>query len=237
MILIADEKITGAPSTNLGTTHPHRNVSHRQPPTIHPSPNHRRPAVAIISSPQRFPSRRPSRIGPSTPFSDPASSSVTASRLILTLPIPPSINHQYATVNGRRILSSKGRQYKTAIAQYVLTALAQSPRKKTLLSNLRSHTLNLSLTFFFTSSLRRDLDGGLKIAQDAICGALGLNDNRITEIHLFKAIDKDFPRMECELALSAPFMIPTRKTGKRGSSLGSPLPSSTTRPHPRRTTP
>jgi crossover junction endodeoxyribonuclease RusA len=45
------------------------------------------------------------------------------------------------------------------------------------------------------------LDGGLKIAQDAICQAISLNDNRITEIHLHKDLDADRPRMECLLAL------------------------------------
>jgi crossover junction endodeoxyribonuclease RusA len=32
--------------------------------------------------------------------------------LALVLPLPPSINHQYATVNGRRVLSRAGRDYK-----------------------------------------------------------------------------------------------------------------------------
>jgi crossover junction endodeoxyribonuclease RusA len=57
------------------------------------------------------------------------------------------------------------------------------------------------MRFFFKTGLRRDLDGGLKIAQDAICQAIGLNDNRITEIHLYKDRDADRPRMECRLTL------------------------------------
>jgi crossover junction endodeoxyribonuclease RusA len=48
--------------------------------------------------------------------------------------------------------------------------------------------------------LRRDLDGGLKIAQDAVCEGLGLNDNRIIETHLYKQIDKADPRIEVSLS-------------------------------------
>ena len=37
---------------------------------------------------------------------------VTSESIELTLPVPPSVNHQYATVNGRRLLSAKGRALK-----------------------------------------------------------------------------------------------------------------------------
>jgi crossover junction endodeoxyribonuclease RusA len=43
------------------------------------------------------------------------------------------------------------------------------------------------------------VDGGLKIAQDALCEALGLNDNRIVEIHLYKSRDAHHPRIEMTL--------------------------------------
>ena len=35
--------------------------------------------------------------------------------IVLTLPVPPSVNHQYATVNGRRLLSVTGRSYKAQV--------------------------------------------------------------------------------------------------------------------------
>ncbi len=124
---------------------------------------------------------------------------IAITELSLVLPVPPSINHQYATVNGRRILSSKGRQYKTGVGQEVLHALLTVPDRATLLDNLQTHALSLSICFYFTTALRRDIDGGLKIAQDAICHALGINDNRIIEIHLYKSIDATAPRMECTL--------------------------------------
>jgi crossover junction endodeoxyribonuclease RusA len=123
----------------------------------------------------------------------------TPNELSLILPVPPSINHQYATVNGRRLLSAVGRGYKSFISRRILVCLAQSTHRAILLTALRESNLALSIRFYFSSALRRDLDGGLKIAQDAICEALGLNDNRIAEIHLFKHLDKSQARIEVTL--------------------------------------
>jgi crossover junction endodeoxyribonuclease RusA len=125
---------------------------------------------------------------------------VTAERFSITLPVPPSINHQYATVNGRRLLSSAGRAYKTQVGQQLWVALTQSPARASLMDRLQSGPLALSIRFFFTSALRRDVDGGLKIAQDALCEGLGLNDNRIVETHLYKEVDKTHPRIEVSLS-------------------------------------
>ena len=119
--------------------------------------------------------------------------------IALTLPVPPSVNHQYATVNGRRLLSSAGRAYKAQVGQLVWLKLAQSAHRAALLVRLQSEWLALSIRFYFTSALRRDVDGGLKIAQDALCEGLGINDNRIVETHLYKHIDKDNPRIEVRL--------------------------------------
>ncbi|MGE3978928.1 MAG: RusA family crossover junction endodeoxyribonuclease [Nitrospira sp.] len=125
---------------------------------------------------------------------------ITSDTLTVTLPVPPSINHQYATVNGRRLLSSAGRAYKTCVGRQVWLALAQSPAGLSLRDRLQSGSLALTIRFFFASALRRDLDGGLKIAQDAVCEGLGLNDNRIIETHLYKQVDKTDPRMEVSLS-------------------------------------
>jgi len=68
---------------------------------------------------------------------------------------------------------------------------------------LRTEPLALSIRFYFTSPLRRDVDGGLKIAQDALCEGIGLNDNRIIETHLYKDLDRTNPRIEVSLSLAA----------------------------------
>ncbi len=121
----------------------------------------------------------------------------------LTLPVPPSVNHQYATVNGRRLLSSAGRAYKAHVGQLVWLTLTKSKHRSSLLPRLKTESLALSIRFYFTSALRRDVDGGLKIAQDALCEGLGINDNRIVETHLYKNVDKANPRIELVLSTLA----------------------------------
>jgi len=135
--------------------------------------------------------------------------------LFVVLPLPPSINHQYATVNGRRVLSSIGRHYKNAVGKHLSAILHQSPHRADFFEGLESHVLTLSIRFYFKTALRRDLDGGLKIAQDAICQAISLNDNRITEIHLHKDLDADRPRMECTLAQHRPLPTKAKTPRKR----------------------
>jgi crossover junction endodeoxyribonuclease RusA len=64
---------------------------------------------------------------------------------------------------------------------------------------LREGWVGLFLDMYFETPLRRDLDGGLKILQDALLDSLGVNDNRVVDIHLVKRIDPLRPRVEIEL--------------------------------------
>jgi crossover junction endodeoxyribonuclease RusA len=115
--------------------------------------------------------------------------------LSLALPLPPSINHQYATVQGRRVLSSAGRRFKNQVGQEMLCILAKRGSAVSLTQTLDGCSFALDLRFYFVSALRRDIDGGLKITQDAVCEALGINDNRIVEVTLRKEMDPATPRM------------------------------------------
>lgn len=150
-----------------------------------------------VTAPRIAPRTIPSSRMPVSPTSPHPSTDTHA--VALTLPVPPSVNHQYATVNGRRMISSAGRAYKAQVGQLVWLKLAQSTQRAALLTRLQSEWLALSIRFYFTSALRRDVDGGLKIAQDALCEGLGINDNRIVETHLYKHIDKGNPRIEVYL--------------------------------------
>jgi crossover junction endodeoxyribonuclease RusA len=149
-----------------------------------------------VAVPRIAPSMAPSSRMPASPSLHPPTESHAVA---LTLPVPPSVNHQYATVNGRRLISSAGRAYKAQVGQLVWLKLAQSAHRAALLARLQSEWLALSIRFYFTSALRRDVDGGLKIAQDALCEGLGINDNRIVETHLYKHVDKANPRIEVRL--------------------------------------
>ncbi len=116
--------------------------------------------------------------------------------LALVLPVPPSVNHQYATVNGRRVLSRDGRAYKALVVEEVEAWAQRQELTGSDLAGFGHHYLALTITFYFRTALRRDLDGGLKIAQDALCEALGINDNLVAEIHLSKRVDRLNPRIE-----------------------------------------
>jgi crossover junction endodeoxyribonuclease RusA len=120
-------------------------------------------------------------------------------QLRLTLPLPPSINEQYATVEGRRVSSPVARRFKRQVREVLRSLERQGILNDELLNDFRQGYLALFLDFYFTTPLKRDLDGGLKITQDALCEGLGLNDNRVVDIHLTKHIDPLHPRLYVEL--------------------------------------
>jgi crossover junction endodeoxyribonuclease RusA len=115
------------------------------------------------------------------------------------LPLPPSINQQYATVKGRRVLSRASRKYKKEVGRAIRRLRAEGVIADALVSALRQGFVGLFIDFYFETPLRRDLDGGFKITQDAICDALGVNDNRVVDVHLVKRIDPLRPHIEVEL--------------------------------------
>lgn len=119
------------------------------------------------------------------------------------LPMPPGVNNQYVTVNGRRVLSKEARRWKTQATQ-LLARLVLPPSFS---ATLREGYLALFIDFYFETPLRRDLDGGLKIAQDVICQSLGIDDRRVVDIHLVKRIDPLHPRIEVELEALADWMF------------------------------
>jgi crossover junction endodeoxyribonuclease RusA len=103
------------------------------------------------------------------------------------------------TVNGRRMLSPEARRYKRGVLRLLRRKRDTGEISAELCAAAQRGYLALFIDVFFETPLRRDLDGGLKIAQDAICSALDVNDNRVVDIHLVKRIDPLHPRIEVEL--------------------------------------
>ena len=120
-------------------------------------------------------------------------------RVTLQLPLPPSINQQYATVDGRRVLSERSRRYKRAVVHQIQQLRLKGVISEQFIAHARAGYLALFIDFYFKTPLRRDLDGGLKIAQDAICTGLGIDDRRVVDIHLIKRTDSSRPRIEVEI--------------------------------------
>jgi len=117
----------------------------------------------------------------------------------LRLPLPPGVNNQYATVNGRRVLSAEARRFKAEVDSRLQSHRFSGHLSDALLAALRSDYLSLFIDFYFATPMKRDLDDGLKITQDALCESLGINDNRVVDIHLVKRIDPRNPRIEVQI--------------------------------------
>jgi len=119
--------------------------------------------------------------------------------LSLVLPLPPGVNNQYATVGGRRVLSAEARRFKASVKNRIDNLSFSGGLSEALRQTLLRSYLSLFIDFYFPTPMKRDLDGGLKITQDALCESLGINDNRVVDIHLVKRIDPRNPRIVVQI--------------------------------------
>jgi crossover junction endodeoxyribonuclease RusA len=124
------------------------------------------------------------------------------STLCITLPLPPGVNNQYVTVGNRRVLSKDARAFKRDVAA-VTRELHMREDVTVLLPTLREKPFACDLVFYFETPFKRDLDGGLKIALDAVCTGLGLDDRYVVSMTLEKRIDPLHPRLEMEIGPAA----------------------------------
>jgi crossover junction endodeoxyribonuclease RusA len=119
--------------------------------------------------------------------------------LRVVLPLPPGVNNLYVSVKGRRVLSGEGKRFKAQVVSHLDVMRYSGALPEQTLAALRSSYLSLFIDFYFATPMRRDLDGGLKITQDALCEGLGINDNRVVDIHLVKRVDPLRTRIEVAL--------------------------------------
>lgn len=120
-------------------------------------------------------------------------------RVRFSLPLPPSINSQYTQVGKIRVLSKEHEAFKRQVDRRLHRLRVDDVITDAFIERLKAGWIGLFLDFYFETPLRRDLDGGLKITQDAILASLGINDNRVVDIHLVKRIAPNNPRVEVEL--------------------------------------
>lgn len=92
----------------------------------------------------------------------------------LILPLPPTVNHLYTVANGRKILSSAGRDYRRAVASAVLQQTAsRPPLTGSLAITVRMHAP--------ADGHRRDLDNYLKSTLDALVRSGVLADDSLID--------------------------------------------------------
>jgi crossover junction endodeoxyribonuclease RusA len=97
------------------------------------------------------------------------------------------------------VSTAVARRFKRQVKKKLVMLEREGVLNEELRERLCHGYLSLLLAFYFETPLKRDLDGGLKIAQDALCEGLGLNDNRVVSIHMLKYIDPLHPHLDVEL--------------------------------------
>ena len=97
----------------------------------------------------------------------------------LRLPYPPSLNNLYATVQGRRVLSARGRQYHTEVAWLVRQTRQGAPPL--------TGRLGFQMEVHRHDKRPCDLSNLVKVTEDAIAEGGGYgNDNQIDELHVLR---------------------------------------------------
>lgn len=119
--------------------------------------------------------------------------------LRLSLPLPPSVNSQYATVGRRRVLSADARSFNRDVDKAIALLRGKGGLEPAVERSFGRSLLGVYLDYYFETPHRRDLDGGLKITLDALGRALGFDDRSVVDLHLSKRIDPLQPRVEVEI--------------------------------------
>jgi crossover junction endodeoxyribonuclease RusA len=137
-------------------------------------------------------------------------------RIRFILPLPPSVNHQYYLRNGLLTLSNDAQVYKRSLVRALskikasgelsMTSICMgSPNQQNEMEGWQKlrckRLLSMHYEFFLRSIGARDLDNGVKLVQDAICEALGIDDRDVVEIYMAKRVDKENPRLVVTMKL------------------------------------
>ena len=96
--------------------------------------------------------------------------------ITLILPFPPSMNTYWRNLNGRTLLSAKGRKYKTDVVYAVYEQLKQDPKPIT-------DNVAVKVEFYPPNNIRRDMDNYFKALFDSLTTAgVWIDDSQIKRI-------------------------------------------------------
>lgn len=93
-----------------------------------------------------------------------------------------SLNTMY---RGRRFLTKDGKSTKEAM-QYEFSSAWDK--------EVIEGDVALNVIFYFPDNRKRDCDSHLKALLDSMSGIVYKDDSQITELHVYKIVDKDNPR-------------------------------------------
>lgn len=118
--------------------------------------------------------------------------------------LPLSVNHAYANVRGRRMLTKKGKAYKNETQAYIAR---HYPEELKLLQRDLPYDVLIDLTFKGRETLltktwpdgggknrykRLDANNRVKLFEDALAGATGLDDSHNWLVAVGKSWHRDF---------------------------------------------
>jgi len=107
--------------------------------------------------------------------------------VILTLPECPSSNRWWRNVKGRMVKSREAREYQETVGTLALMSRMEIIEKPT----------EVAVTIhWYREALRGDLDKRYSIMLDALQGIAFENDSQIAEIHAYRSLSRENPRME-----------------------------------------
>lgn len=99
--------------------------------------------------------------------------------------LPVGVNHAYSdNRNGRRFLTSIGREYKEAIGW---AARENNPQ------GILFKKPSVHIIYTYPDHRRRDIDSGIKLTLDALNGVLWDDDSQVVELHVLKRFARNRP--------------------------------------------
>jgi len=113
--------------------------------------------------------------------------------LQLTLPVPPSANRYWRSVNGHPVKSREAREYRARVQLAVMRATFGSLTSHQVIDAASPMAVTIR---WYRAAKMGDLDNRLKVLLDALNGTAYGDDSQIVELHAYRAEDKKNPRVE-----------------------------------------
>jgi crossover junction endodeoxyribonuclease RusA len=104
----------------------------------------------------------------------------------LTLPMPPSANDYWRTVQGRTYVTHEARRYKQGVQMRALTEGHRNPPTGPVVASVT----------VYRKRKAGDLDNFLKVLLDALRGIAFVDDSQVVELHARREDDASNPRVE-----------------------------------------
>lgn len=116
----------------------------------------------------------------------------------ITLPIPPSINHCYFYIGGKKVKAKDAREFDAKVIKLVQEEMS----KQKVLQFKEQTKIRCNMKYYFPDNRRRDTHNTFKLLFDAIeKGGLYIDDRYVLPCVTDWEIDKANPRLELEFHL------------------------------------